>query len=255
MRKFEPKISVIMSVYNEEKNISKSIKSVLSQNYRNFELLIFDDCSNDNTVNILRKFLKKSKKIKCFFNKKNIGLTKALNFLIKKSKGKYIARIDGDDLWFKNKLKIQYNCLKKNNLFLVGSNCFFKKNNKIVKKSNLPLTYKDIKKCIFFYNPIIHSSVLFKKYNKTKFYDENFTKCQDYAAWVKCVLDNKVMQNVSNHLVAHDISRNFHISTLINTFKVKINILKKIKKPTYLIHIFVWFMINFIKFAMNKKTL
>ena len=56
-----------------------------------------------------------------------MGLTKALNFLIKKSKGKYIARIDGDDLWLKHKLQIQFDFMKKNEIFLVGTNGYYKK--------------------------------------------------------------------------------------------------------------------------------
>ena len=112
-----PNISIVMSVFNEEKNISKCIESVLKQSFRNYEFLIFDDNSNDDTKKILMKYRKKNKKIKCYFSKKNLGLTKALNFLIKKSKGKYIARIDGDDLWLKHKLRVQFNFMKKNKIF------------------------------------------------------------------------------------------------------------------------------------------
>ena len=122
-----PNISVVMSVFNEEKNISKCIESVLKQSFRNYEFLIFDDNSNDGTKKILMKYRKKNKKIKCYFSKKNLGLTKALNFLIKKSKGKYIARIDGDDLWLKHKLQIQFDFMKKNEVFLVGTNGYYKK--------------------------------------------------------------------------------------------------------------------------------
>ena len=116
-----------MSVFNEEKNITRCIESVLKQSYQNYEFLIFDDNSDDNTKKILKKYEKENKKIKCYFSKKNLGLTKALNFLIQRSKGKYIARIDGDDLWLKQKLKIQFNFIKKNKIFLVGSNCYYKK--------------------------------------------------------------------------------------------------------------------------------
>ena len=156
-----------------------------------------------------------------------MGLTKALNFLIKKSKGKYIARIDGDDLWLKHKLQIQFDFMKKNEIFLVGTNGYYKKKNKIFRKSYLPLSFDDIKNKIFYSNPIIHSSVLFRNDKKSKFYDESFTKCQDYDAWVKYIFKNRIIQNLPNYLVKHDIDKNYDIRTLINTFKIKLFIFRK----------------------------
>ena len=219
-----------MSVFNEEKNIAKCIESVLKQSYNNYEFLIFDDNSNDNTKNILKRYKKKSKKIKCFYSKKSLGLTKALNFLIRKSKGKYIARIDGDDLWLKHKLKIQLNFIKKKKIFLAGSNCYYKRNNLIIKKSKLPLSFNDIKNKIFYFNPIIHSSVIFENNKKSKFYDENFSKCQDYNAWIKCVFQNKEIRNLPNYLVVHDIGKKYNLATFINSFKIKLVIYKKLKR-------------------------
>lgn len=248
-----PNISVVMSVFNEEKNISKCIESVLKQSFKNYEFLIFDDNSNDGTKNILKKYRKKNKKIKCYFSKKNLGLTKALNFLIKKSKGKYIARIDGDDLWLKHKLQIQFDFMKKNEIFLVGTNGYYKKKNKIFRKSHLPLSFDDIKNKIFYSNPIIHSSVLFRNDKKSKFYNENFTKCQDYNAWVKYIFKNKVIQNLPNYLVEHNIDKNYDIRTLINTFRIKLFIFRKINKISYLFHLFWWTLINFFKFIFNVK--
>lgn len=248
-----PYISVVMSVFNEEKNITKCIESVMRQSFKNYEFLIFDDNSNDSTKKILKKFIKKNKKIKCHFSKKNLGLTKALNFLIKKSKGKYIARIDGDDLWLKHKLQIQLDFMKKNKIFLVGTNGYYKKKNKIFRKSNLPLSFDNIKNKIFYFNPIIHSSVLFRNDKKSKFYDENFTKCQDYNTWVRCIFKNKKIQNLPNYLVEHNIDKNYDILTLINTFKIKLFIFRKINKISYLFHLFWWTLINFVKFIFNVK--
>ena len=78
------KISVIMSVYNGEKSIEKSINSILEQTFKDFELLVLDDLSNDSTPEILKKF-KHDSRVKIYSNDKNIGLTKSLNYLIKQS--------------------------------------------------------------------------------------------------------------------------------------------------------------------------
>ena len=76
-------ISVIMSVFNAEKYINKSIESILKQTHKNFEFLIVDDNSEDSTYNLLQKYQKQDSRIKIFRNDKNIGLTKSLNFLIR----------------------------------------------------------------------------------------------------------------------------------------------------------------------------
>ena len=84
-------ISVIMSSYNSEETIEKSILSILKQDYKNIEFLIVDDCSKDSTLNIMKRLREDDKRIKIIENKKNIGLTKSLNKLLNISNGKYIA--------------------------------------------------------------------------------------------------------------------------------------------------------------------
>ena len=86
MNKFD-KLSVIMSVYNSEENLSDSIESILNQTYKNFEFLIMDDGSSDNSSEILGEYAKKDNRVKIFKNSDNLGLTKSLNILISSSKG------------------------------------------------------------------------------------------------------------------------------------------------------------------------
>ena len=107
----DPLISVLLSVYNDEKNIEESIKSILSQTYKNIELLVIDDCSTDNTYKVINEV--KDSRIRIFRNKDNQGLTKSLNTLIKESKGHILARQDSDDISLPNRLEIQYNELQK----------------------------------------------------------------------------------------------------------------------------------------------
>ena len=83
-KKYNPKISIIMVVFNEEKTIIKSIQSILSQNFKEYELLIFDNNSSDKTKYFLRKISHNDRKVRVFYSKKNLGLTEGLNFLLKK---------------------------------------------------------------------------------------------------------------------------------------------------------------------------
>ena len=104
-----PLISVLLSVYNDDENIKKSIDSILSQSYKNIELLVIDDGSTDQTYEILNDI--KDSRLKIFRNKDNLGLTKCLNILIKKSQGQILARQDSDDISLPTRLEVQYNLL------------------------------------------------------------------------------------------------------------------------------------------------
>ena len=106
------KVSVLMSCYNSQKTLKDSINSVLTQTYKNFEFLIIDDGSSDDTLKILQDFENIDERIKVYKNSKNIGLTKSLNILIDKSVGKYIARQDADDISKPERFDVQYNYLR-----------------------------------------------------------------------------------------------------------------------------------------------
>lgn len=101
----EPLISVIMSVYNEEQYIEESLKSILTQTQQDFEIIIFDDCSIDNTVSIIENF--RDDRIYLYQNVQNMGLTKNLNQGLRLAKGRFIARMDGDDISFPERFEAQ----------------------------------------------------------------------------------------------------------------------------------------------------
>ena len=98
-------VSIIMPSYNTEKYIADSIESVLNQTYKNWELIIVDDCSTDGTDEIVRRF--KDKRIKYIKNKRNYGAAVSRNKALKVAKGKWIAFLDSDDLWNRRKLELQ----------------------------------------------------------------------------------------------------------------------------------------------------
>ncbi len=116
-----PLVSVIMPSYNYEEFISEAIESVLKQTFDDFELIIIDDASKDNSKKIIQLFDKKSIKIRSFFHKTNQGIAKTVNECIKKAKGKYISHFSSDDIWLKEKLEKQLEILEKDEDLLVWS--------------------------------------------------------------------------------------------------------------------------------------
>ncbi len=105
-------VSIIMPAYNAEKLISESIRSVMDQDYENWELLITNDMSTDSTKDIILEFAKKDSRIKVINHDVNQGVAVARNTSISASKGRYIAFLDSDDLWTRDKLSKQINHLK-----------------------------------------------------------------------------------------------------------------------------------------------
>lgn len=107
-------VSVIMPSWNTEKYIAESIESVLQQSYKHLELIIIDDCSSDNTDQIVSGF--KDNRIKYFKNLSNMGAALTRNYGIRKAQGEWIAFLDSDDLWMPQKLEKQIEFMNKNNV-------------------------------------------------------------------------------------------------------------------------------------------
>jgi glycosyltransferase involved in cell wall biosynthesis len=193
------KISVIMSVLNSEKTVEKSIKGILSQNFEDFEFLILDDGSSDNTFKIVEKLTVNDSRVKLFKNEKNIGLTKSLNKLIEYSKGTYIARQDSDDESLQSRFRKQLDFINKYNLDGCCTLSISKQSKKIVNnlKSRLPLHF-----VIKYRNPFVHGTLMLKRKVLIDIgkYDENFYYAQDYKLMSDLIKSNyklKILKNIS----------------------------------------------------------
>lgn len=186
----KPKVSVVMPIFNQESFLKEAIRSILSQTFKNFELLILNDGSTDNSLKIIKSF--KDKRIKVFQNRKRQGLARGLNFLIKKARGGYIARMDGDDISLPNRIEEQIKFLDKYpEVVLVG--CWAKIINnagKIIGEFKHPVKHTKIRKAILSYNSFIHPSVMFRKrmFKKLGGYDEKLFYSQDYDLFLRLVI-------------------------------------------------------------------
>ena len=109
------KVSIIVPMYNAEKFIGKTIESVLSQTYKNWEMLIMNDVSTDKSLAVVNEYAKKDDRIMVVNTEKNMGVVKGRNHLIDLANGKYIAFLDADDYWHSQKLEKQIQFMKEKN--------------------------------------------------------------------------------------------------------------------------------------------
>ena len=184
-----PKVSIILTTYNGEKYITQAIESVFLQTLSDFELIIINDASMDDTEKIISNLANKNSRIKYFKNKTRLGFRKCLNQGLREAKGKYIARIDDDDIWDSQKLEKQIDFLEKNpEHVLIGSGAIFiDENGKELYRFLPPEKDEEIRQCILSRNPFIHSSVLFLTEAAKKFggYNDTLAENEDFDLWLK----------------------------------------------------------------------
>jgi len=245
MLKNKNNIDIILPNYNSSKFLNQTLNSIIMQTYKNWKLIIIDDCSDDKTKNILKKY-SKDKRIKIFWLKKNNGAGFCRNYGIKNSKSPYVAFIDSDDVWKKNKLEKQIIFMKKNNYSFSYTNYeTFGDKRKII----IPPLRFDYKS--FINNTSIGTSTMMVKRKELK--NIKFTNskiCEDY--YFKCKLLKRVkfafclnefltryrirhnsMQsnNIKNIFWIWKINRDFNKLSIINNLTSIMNIsINSIKK-------------------------
>ena len=208
-------VSVLLSTYNSEESISESIDSLLSQTYKNLEILISDDGSTDSTKEICKKFQLKDERVLFSSNKKNIGLTKSLNNLAQKASGSLIARHDADDISLPNRIEEQIQFMKTKKLDAVTSRSLVKQNNK--KRPGISFYIPD-KLLINRKNPFIHGTLIIKKnvFQEIGYYDERFYYAQDYKLFydlldkgykVKTLNKALYILNTENNISSENLER------------------------------------------------
>ncbi len=168
-------IDVLMSVYNAEKYLPAAIQSVLDQTVKDFTFYVVDDASTDHSAEIIKSF--KDERIVFLQNRKNKGLTKNLNFLLRRGKGKYVARQDADDVSWPERFREQIDFLQQGHFDLVGCSEKNKYNN------------NNLKKDLIKFNMFIHSSWFGKRkiFEELNGYDENYPYSQDYDFLLRAV--------------------------------------------------------------------
>lgn len=214
---YTPFISVLLPVYNCEKYIAEAVQSILNQTYTHFELLIIDDCSTDTTLQICKSF--QDERIVLIEKEKNSGITKSLNYGISIAKGKYIARMDGDDISLPERFEKQVAFLEANeDVVLCGTQYQIIGTNKIRKH---PIEHDEIKVKLISGCYIAHPTVMF---NKNFFVDNNLNynpemePAEDYDLWSRLVFVGR-LANLDEVLLYYRV----HTNQTSNVHKSKQN--------------------------------
>ena len=198
-----------MPVYNSKKFLDESIKSILNQTFKDFEFIIINDCSTDKSLEIIKEYQNKDKRIKVINNKKNIGGPPSRNKGIKEAKGKYIAIMDSDDISLPKRLEKQYNYLEKNkDIFLLGTGSINISESGKKQTSFLPpKEYIKIKKILPYRNCLVHPSIMFRNNGKIR-YREKFVYSEDYDLYLILLSEDKKIENIREKLIKYRYALN-----------------------------------------------
>ena len=198
-----PKISVVMPVYNEEKFLDEAIQSILNQTFKDFEFILINDCSTDNSLKIMESY--KDKRIKLINNKKNKGVSNSTNFGFKIAKGKYIANFGADDISHPRRLEVEFNYLEENPfIFLVGSSAIYiDENGKEIRRFRKYDNYKILAWRLPRSCSIIHPSTMFR--SEGFFYNKYFGGAIDYDFYLNLLRKGRNLTNLPQFLIKYRV--------------------------------------------------
>lgn len=247
-------ISIIMAAYNAEKTIEKAMKSVLMQTYSNWELIVINDCSIDNTFSMAQCFALQDQRVRVLENQVNSGVSRTRHYGVVQARGEWIAFLDSDDAWTKDKLEKQVRLQKEKNAELVftGSNFMDADGNDINWMLHAPeeIGYRKLLK----QNLVSNSSVLIRK----ELFLQNETigdeMHEDFACWLRVLREGRTAYGVDEPLLIYRLSRDSKSGNKLKAAKMNWNTyravgLNRVESFYYM----VWYTVNGILKYKNLK--
>lgn len=192
-------ITVLLPTYNNSPYITAAVRSMLGQTFTDFELLIIDDCSTDDTVAKIKNF--RDERIVLFENSRNKGLAETLNFGLKAARYGIVARMDGDDISLPDRLEKQYNFLKSNDSVQVLSSYYavFAENT-ILYTVDTNTNHEDIKMRLALHSEIMHPAVMYRRNIILERGGYRNVFIEDYELWLR-IKDNVIFHNIPETLL------------------------------------------------------
>lgn len=238
-------VSIIMPTYNCAKFIGKTIESVIAQTYENWELIIIDDCSKDNTEEVVSEY--KDNRIKYHRLENNSGAAVARTEAMKKASGRYMAFLDSDDLWKKDKLEKQLEFMNKNNYNFTCTEYEQideegNKLNKVIKVKKRADYNRILLDC-----PVGNSTVMYNVEKLGKFEVPNIRKRNDDALWLQILKKEKYIYGMPDILMEYRIRSNSISCNKLSLVKYHWQLYRKIEHLSVfrsVFHICWWGMIK-----------
>lgn len=220
-------ISIITPTYNCAQFIGETIKSVINQTYTNWEMIIVDDASNDNTEEVVKSI--KDERVKYIRLKENSGAATARNIAMENASGKFMAFLDSDDIWIKDKLEKQVKFMRDNN-YNFTCTAYEKMNEK---GDSLNKVFKPKKKAdynrILLDCPVGNSTVMYNVSNLGKFQVPNIRKRNDDALWLQILKKEKFIYGMPDVLMKYRIRNNSISSNKLSLVKYHWYLYRKIE--------------------------
>ena len=254
-----PKVSIITPVYNSSKFLKECIDSVLNQDFTDWEWLIVDDCSTDDSIEIIKKYSRIDSRINLISSGKNIGSGPSRNLAIKKSKGRYLAFLDSDDLWNKNKLSTQVQFMEKNNYAFSYTSY-----NYIDDKSNFINKPYHVSKHKIDYNFLLRKTdigcltVIYDVEKIGKMYMPDLRRKQDYALWLDILKKGFNAYPLDIVLASYRVRKGSVTSNKMRLINLHYSFLRKAQNLNLIIAIYytvLWGINGFNKFFLSKLNL
>lgn len=243
-------ISIIMPTYNCGTFIKKTIESVLRQTYRNWEIIIVDDCSTDNTRQIVEKYFSDDKRIKYYCLEKNSGAAVARTEAMKRANGEYMAFLDSDDLWIPNKLEKQLLFMKENNYaFSCTAYEQIDENDKSLNRIIHTIEKTDYNRLLLDC-PVGNSTVMYNVKIMGKFEVPNIRKRNDDALWLQMLKKEKYIWGMPEILMKYRIRKNSISSNKWKVIKYHWILYRKIEHLSVIrsiFHICFWCFLKLFK--------
>ena len=255
-----PEISVVMATYNSCDTLSTAINSIISQSFIDWELIIVDDGSSDESMELLLEYQAKDSRISIIKNKKNMGLPYCLNLAIEQSKCDFIARMDDDDISYPERLKTQLSYMYENE-YVDVLGCSAKMVNherSIVKIVNMPRHHEDCLRYLPKSTPFIHPSVMIRRrfFEKNGVYNASLKKAQDYELRARGA-QNSCYENLQAELIEYALATTKKISTIKKEIMVRTLCAYKYHylplSLMYSLHMFLYYSKNIIIHNLIKK--
>ena len=244
-------VSIITSTYNSSRYIKETIKSIISQTYDNWELIITDDCSTDNTVEVINESIQAEPRIKLFRLSKNSGAGVSRNNSIRHANGRFIAFCDDDDRWLPNKLDVQLTFMNKKRCVLSYSSYY----TTIEGKSNLDtiickdkINFLSILKD----NGIGCLTAIYDSKKTGKVYMPTIRKRQDWGLWISIIKKHNIAYGIKEPLAIYRIRKNSMSSNKLHLIHHNVIVYKKILGYSTLVS-WIMFIFLFTPTYIKKK--